>query len=408
LHIIRYIPLLFLLVLLTGTLSGFKPGDPPAAVRTDLDVNDTAEATDDNPALSADTSGPATTAIAATDPPAKKTTVEPDHDEEGHVHGDEEEDDFDTTSVHMEKFDALTFNDTVMLLLNDPQHCGYVHPFNGYVTSNFGFRKSRYHFGVDIKLNTGDSVVSCFDGKVRIAQYSKTYGNLVVVRHSNGLETYYAHLSKLLVKVGDEVEAGTLVGLGGNTGRSFGAHLHFEVRYKGQPINPNYIIDFEKKCIRTNAYPLCKSDFKYLSETHKVVRRSRKSKKTYVTYYTPGGPKYATKEAKAIMATVPEPVMPNTDPNLVPDGSKTPIQVKPQPTPSASNPNTGVKPAPNGKTTSPPANKSGAGTKTYVVKKGDTLGAIAARNNTTVDKLCQLNGIKKTSILKIGQKLRVK
>ena len=114
-------------------------------------------------------------------------------------------------------------------------------PVLGRLTSDFGLRGDRPHYGVDIKLATGDKVVSVFEGVVRIAKYSNSYGNVVVVRHYNGLETLYAHLSKLNVKTGDLVEVGSVIGLGGNTGRSFGAHLHFEVRYLGEPINPNNI-----------------------------------------------------------------------------------------------------------------------------------------------------------------------
>ena len=107
------------------------------------------------------------------------------------------------------------------------------------VTSLYGMRKRKMHFGVDFKLTIGDTVCSVFCGKVRVIQRSdKGYGNVVVVRHYNMGETVYAHLSKILVDINQEVIAGEPIGLGGNTGRSTGPHLHFELRYKGFPINP--------------------------------------------------------------------------------------------------------------------------------------------------------------------------
>ena len=106
------------------------------------------------------------------------------------------------------------------------------------VTSNYGNRKGQKHFGVDFKLAEGDTVCSVFCGKVRVIKYDETYGRVVVVRHYNMSESVYAHLSKVIVKVGEELVVGAPIGLGGNTGRSTGAHLHFELRYEGYPINP--------------------------------------------------------------------------------------------------------------------------------------------------------------------------
>ena len=106
------------------------------------------------------------------------------------------------------------------------------------ITSVYGMRKGKKHFGVDFRLNIGDTVCSVFCGKIRVAKKDDAYGYVVVVRHYNMSETVYAHLDKILVTPDQEVQAGQVIGLGGNTGRSAGPHLHFELRYKGFPINP--------------------------------------------------------------------------------------------------------------------------------------------------------------------------
>ena len=117
-----------------------------------------------------------------------------------------------------------------------------------FITSNFGKRRNRNHNGIDIKAYRGDTIYSAFGGKVRVVKYeSRGYGNVVVIRHWNGLETIYAHLSKQIVKVNDVVEAGQPIGLAGNTGRSTGTHLHFETRFCGIPINPLEIFSFKDK-----------------------------------------------------------------------------------------------------------------------------------------------------------------
>jgi murein DD-endopeptidase MepM/ murein hydrolase activator NlpD len=191
---------------------------------------------------------------------------------------------------------------------------GYCHPRNNYLTSDFGFRRYRHHYGVDIKVKTGDTIYSSFDGMVRICKYSRSYGNYVVVRHYNGLETIYAHLSKSLVSLNQVVKAGEALGLGGNTGRSTGPHLHYEVRYLGQCINPHDIIDFKNYAIKMDTLNLSSSNFAYLIEIQKI--------------------------------------------------------------------------------------------RYHVVRRGDTLGRIAMRYGTTVSRLCKLNKIKSTKILRIGQRIR--
>lgn len=178
---------------------------------------------------------------------------------------------WNTEVIHPLRTDLTSLNDTIVIVLKDEEYeCDYAHPFFGEVTSDFGPRRYRYHYGIDIKLETGDTVFAAFDGVVRIAKYSKTYGNVVLIRHFNGLETLYAHLSKIDVEIGQEVLTGQSIGLGGNTGRSTGSHLHFEVRYKGEPINPHSIIDFKDGKLKADMLALNKSHFTYLKEMKAV------------------------------------------------------------------------------------------------------------------------------------------
>jgi murein DD-endopeptidase MepM/ murein hydrolase activator NlpD len=182
---------------------------------------------------------------------------------------------WDTISVNPYKIDLTKKEDTTEIVLNDHYQCDYQHPFCGKVTSHFGPRgRYRYHYGIDIDLETGDTVKCAFEGTVRISRRSSTFGNVVVVRHKNGLETIYAHLSRLDVKIGDHVEAGDLLGLGGNTGRSRGSHLHFEVRYKGMAINPESIISFEYGNLIVDTLLVDKHAFNYVKDYTKYKGKS--------------------------------------------------------------------------------------------------------------------------------------
>ncbi|TNE53029.1 MAG: LysM peptidoglycan-binding domain-containing protein [Bacteroidetes bacterium] len=234
--------------------------------------------------------------------------------------------------------DLTKLKDTVWLCVGDSTHSKFVMPFEGVITSRYGYRRGRYHNGIDINLETGDTVLACWSGKVRYAKFNEGgFGNLVIIRHHNGLETYYAHLSKHLVAPNSEVKAGDPIGLGGNTGRSFGSHLHFEVRFYDAPMNPEEIIDVKKKSVKDQNLFVHKGLFRPGAKPS--------------DYYQDQG-----------------------------DGS----QVA-----AVSGPSSGAR-------------------KYYRVRRGDTLSAIAVRNKTSITKLCKLNGIRRTSTLQIGQRLRVR
>ncbi len=149
-------------------------------------------------------------------------------------------------------------------------------PAAGHITSKFGPRKYRYHYGTDIKVQIGDSIRSAWDGQIRIVDYDrKGYGNYVVIRHDNGLETVSAHLSRVLVEENERIFAGEVIGLGGNTGRSTGPHLHYEIRYLGNALNPELIIDFATAALKDTTHLLTKKETFYHQRQLKEMKQAK-------------------------------------------------------------------------------------------------------------------------------------
>lgn len=223
-------------------------------------------------------------------------------------------------------------------------------PHKGYITSPYGYRRRfrRMHKGVDLKINMGDTIRAAFDGRVRIRNFERRgYGNYLVLRHTNDLETVYGHLSGFLVEEGQYVKVGDPIALGGNTGRSTGPHLHFETRYMGYAINPCAIFDFPNQTTHTDTYTFDKRTYQNARNFDPAANNA------YAAQYRKENP------------------------------------AKPYVRSSA--------------TTNTRGNAS-----TYRVRKGDSLSKIASRNGTTVAKLCKLNGLKKTSKLQVGQRLKLR
>ena len=187
-------------------------------------------------------------------------------------------DKWDTYQLFNDVTSDLNEGESRLLTLEDTSNeCRFYNPFKGLITSNFGWRDGRSHNGIDIDLQVWDPVVAAFDGMVRVARNHPGYGRVVIIRHYNGLETLYAHFHRLKVKPGDIVEAGQVIGLGGSSGRSTGSHLHFEVRFKGKPINPRSIIDFNNNNLKSSSINLIKTKYSYAAVPegvyfHKVVR----------------------------------------------------------------------------------------------------------------------------------------
>lgn len=223
-----------------------------------------------------------------------------------------------TTKINPYEIDGEKFADTLALSLtfNNPSLDWSLPIPNTEVTSSFGMRRWRWHYGDDLRLNTGDSVRVAFDGIVRLARYDRYgYGNYILVRHYNGLETLYGHLSKRLLEPGDVVKAGDVLGLGGSTGRSSGPHLHFEIRYAGNAIDPKEVFDFDNDTIRTTTMIVTPETFSYLTEARKI--------------------------------------------------------------------------------------------RYHRVRSGDTLSHISYRYGVSINTICRLNGIRRSTILRVGQRLRI-
>jgi murein DD-endopeptidase MepM/ murein hydrolase activator NlpD len=277
------------------------------------------------------------------------------------------------------------------------------------VTSKYGPRRRRMHKGIDLKVLKGDTIRSAFDGKVRIKAYERRgYGYYVVIRHPNGLETIYGHLSKILVSENQIVRAGETIGLGGNTGRSTGSHLHFETRFLGQAINPAEIIDFENGVPHQDQYVFRNIKIRgrksniYTSSTNQMVYHRVKSGDTlgkiarlYGTTVTELCRLNGLKSSSVLR--VGQSIRCSAGVEVSSSSKKSKTTVTKKATVKA-----------DVTTVASVAQKSsGDGKPIYHrVKSGDTLGAIATKYGTTIEKLCELNGIKRTTILRLGRSLR--
>ena len=178
---------------------------------------------------------------------------------------------WDSKKVNPYSFDPTKYKESISLALKDDEDA-WISPMKNStkVNSIFGMRRYRWHHGVDLDLERGEPVRAVADGIVRVAQYDRYgYGHYVVLRHKNGLETLYGHFLKKIVRVGQEVKRGDVIGLGGSTGRSTGYHLHFEVRYKGVAVDPLHLYDFEKNQLKDINLDITPQTFAYVKELRK-------------------------------------------------------------------------------------------------------------------------------------------
>ncbi len=304
---------------------------------------------------------------------------------------------FDTAMIHLPKFDVSTITEPIYIELRN-EAAGHKFtwptPWTARPTSHFGPRRRRFHYGLDLAQPTGEPIYAAFDGVVRISKRNKSYGHLVILHHANGLETYYAHMSKRLVSVGDQVKSGDIIGLCGNTGRSFGSHLHFEVRYMGNAINPEHVIDCSTHDLVSDRLELTSKSFRKVSKGgHSSGSVSGSSTGWYRVRKGDTLEKIARRNGTTVKRLCQLNGIKQT--KILHPGDRLKVSG------SASGGSTA---APSKSGTS---NQS-SGDATYTVRSGDTLSKIAKRHGTTVKRLCQLNGIKETSTLRIGQKLKVR
>ena len=275
---------------------------------------------------------------------------------------------------------------------------GHHYPYKGYMSSKYGPRKGRSHQGVDLPLKTGDPIYATFDGVVRYsASLSSGYGNLVIVRHDNGLETYYAHLSERMVEANDRVVAGQQIGKGGSTGRSSGPHLHFETRYKGQSFDPERLFDFKTGELRNNEILLKRRHFSIHSKYEQDFNEEEEvAKQEAAERAAASAPKQTTQYHTVVAGdtfgslarkynTTSEAIQklnPGVEPTKIRIGQK--ICVK------------GSGGATNSNATY------------HVIKSGDTFGHLAAKYHTTSKRIQELNPKVDPAKIQIGQKIRVK
>ena len=242
----------------------------------------------------------------------------------------------------------------------------YVMPVKGnYVTSHYGYRPQfgRTHKGIDLRAAIGDTVYSAFSGRVRLTRFERGgYGFYVIVRHENGLETVYGHLSRFLVKPDQYVKAGQPIALSGNTGRSTGPHLHFETRFMGYAINPEAIFDFANRCTHTDSYTFSKANYTKARD-YAPSKRYNQAKKSAAEDKETASKKNNKKEKDQSQVT-----------------------------------------ASTRKSTKESREESRS---TYKVRQGDNLTKIAKNNGMTVAQLKKLNGLTGDDVVE-GKVLRLK
>ncbi|MBF9253677.1 peptidoglycan DD-metalloendopeptidase family protein [Pontibacter sp. 172403-2] len=187
---------------------------------------------------------------------------------------------WDTHNINPYRMDGRELKDTIDIKLYEPAlNRNYKMPLaETPVTSHFAYRGYRWHYGTDLDLDTGDTIRAAFDGVVRINKWDGGgYGNYIVVRHYNGLETLYGHMSKPIAKVGEFLKAGDVIGLGGSTGRSSGPHLHYEVRYEGNPIDPENLYDFPDYLLKGKNFQITSALFDYYNKAKAKKSTARRS-----------------------------------------------------------------------------------------------------------------------------------
>lgn len=271
---------------------------------------------------------------------------------------------WDTTQVFSYKSIALNDLPSVTDIKLIAELDDFHPPIVGKIFSKYGRRGRRNHNGVDIPLTTGEPIYATFDGRIRYAKFNNGgFGNLVIVRHTNGLETWYAHLSKLNVGSEEYVKAGQIIGFGGSTGRSRGPHLHFEVRYCDQTFDPEHLFDFENGSLKYQTFALEKGYFNIQSRASDQLEEHDFD--DYASLSLGDGDEVTSEDIL----------------NHITQQNKS--------------------------TASSGGGKSSGSETFHTIRSGDMLGKLAIRYGVSIDQICRLNGISRSTILQLGRRLRI-
>jgi murein DD-endopeptidase MepM/ murein hydrolase activator NlpD len=270
--------------------------------------------------------------------------------------------------VKMMNFSLRDVPDQLIIrLLGKNNNEKFCFPYKGQKTSGYAWRWGRPHTGLDIALNVGDPVHAAFDGVVRVAKYNGGYGNMVLIRHYNNLETLYGHMSEIKVKVGQVVKAGDVIGLGGSTGHSTGPHLHFECRCMYACFDPEWIVDIHTYKLKTKIIKIDKSYFGIAPSEEIAERRTRISKMAKVNRCLEGTKFISNTQFKNMIK---KKEIEDSKPYKVNNNDKTTWRY-------------------------------------YVIREGDTLDSLAEKFNITKQDLISINNIKDNKI-KVKDRIRVR
>lgn len=302
---------------------------------------------------------------------------------------------FDTAAIHLPKLDVNSIEEPLVIRLRDKargENFTWPTPFSARPSSHFGPRRRRFHYGLDLAQPTGEPIYAAFDGVVRISKRNRSYGNLVIIHHANGLETYYAHMSRRDVVPGQQVKSGEIIGLCGNTGRSFGSHLHFEIRYMGNALNPEDVLDCTTHDLINDELTITSSSFRKVGKgKHGNGGTGKASGGWYRVRQGDTLEKIARRNGTTVNQLCKlngisrnKTLHPGDQLRVNGSASKS----------SQGNRNTQKSPK--------------KGSSTYTVRNGDNLYRIATNNGLSVKELCRLNGLKETSTIRPGQKLKLK
>ncbi|MFI3287934.1 MAG: M23 family metallopeptidase [Rikenellaceae bacterium] len=267
--------------------------------------------------------------------------------------------------VSITTYNPFAANGTNQLFIDlDAQVDDFAYPVYGKYSSPYGTRNGTIHEGIDISAPANSPIYAAFDGTVRLAKNYGDYGNTIVIRHTNGTETVYAHNAKNLVALGDEVEAGDEIALVGKSGNATGNHLHFEVRISGKTIDPELLLDVDSEGLHGGVVIVKQNTSGNISaeriEDDEVSVSSSKSEAISVS-----DPNASASSSKGVMV----------------DG-----KVYDAPAPAA---------------------KPEVQAKYHTVVSGDTLSQIAEKYNVGLSVVYKLNNMNRNTVIRVGQKIRV-